>query len=260
MWSARAAFQGRVELSDFGSSFDRRLLVAVDAMGYGSGTDRDHFAVQTGLTSVLDTAAAQAGLRRDLWLTQKAGDGELAILPRDEPEPVVVDQYVRYLDEALKAHNADPVSGPRIRLRMAIHFGAAMQADNGYAGQGIVAVSRLVDSALVKQALAGVPEASLVVVLSRQIYDDVVRQGHVSIPEAELTKVGVQVKEYRDEAWVRVVGGPHRSAAGSRPAGDQPAEHGTPREAPGVSQSFYGDFHNQGTTTFGNSFGARNNG
>jgi hypothetical protein len=240
--------------------FDRRLLVAVDAMGYGSGTDRDHFAVQAGLTKVLDAAAAKAGLRRDLWLTQQAGDGELAILPRDESEPVVVDQYVRYLDEALKAHNADPGSGPTIRLRMAVHFGAAMQADNGYAGQGIVAVSRLVDSAPVKQALVDVPEASLVVVLSRQIYEDVVRQGHVSIPEAEFTKVGVEVKEYRDEAWIRVVGGPYKSAARNRPAEDRPAEAGTPHETPGVHQVFNGDVHNQGPTTFGISFGARNNG
>jgi hypothetical protein len=246
-------------MTEFGSSFDRRLLVAVDAAGYGSGTDRDHFAVQAGLTRVLEVAAARAGLRRDLWLTQQAGDGELAILPRDEPEPVVVDQYVRYLDEALAAHNAEPASGPRIRLRMAVHFGAAMRADNGYAGQGIVAVSRLVDSPPVKQALADVPEACLAVILSRQIYDDVVRQGHVSVPETEFTKVGVQVKEYRDEAWVTVVGAPYKSAADNRPADDRSPEHDTPPVGTGVYQRFYGDVHAPGAV-FGNSFGPRGNG
>jgi hypothetical protein len=246
-------------LTDFGSSFDRRLLVAVDAEGYGSGTDRDHFAVQAGLTKVLDVAAANAGLRRDLWLTQQAGDGELAILPRDESEPVVVDQYVRHLDEALAAHNADPAAGRRIRLRMAVHFGAAMRADNGYAGQGVVAVSRLVDSPPVKHALANAPEASLAVILSRQIYDDVVRQGHISVPEAEFIKVGVQVKEYQDEAWVRVVGVPYGGTAGKQPADERPREDESAPERPGVQQNFYGDFYTPGST-FGNSFGARGNG
>ena len=246
-------------MREFGSSFDRRLLVAVDAAGYSSGTDQDHFAVQAGLTGVLDIAAAKAGLRRDLWLTQQAGDGELAILPRDEPEPVVVDQYVRHLDEALTAHNADPASGPRIRLRMAVHFGAAMRADNGYAGQGVVAVSRLVDSPPVRQALADAPEACLAVILSRQIYDDVVRQGHVSVPETEFTKVGVQVKEYRDEAWVKVVGAPYKGAAGNRPADDRCADNDTAPAGPGVYQRFYGDVHAPGAI-FGNSFGQRGNG
>jgi hypothetical protein len=246
-------------LTEIDSSFDRRLLVAVDAMGYGSGTDRDHFAVQAGLTKVLEVAAANAGLRRDLWLTQQAGDGELAILPRDEPEPVVVDQYVRHLDEALAAHNADPASGRRIRLRMAVHFGAAMRADNGYAGQGVVAVSRLVDSPPVKQALANAPDASLAVILSRQIYDDVVRQGHISVPEAEFIKVGVQVKEYRDEAWVRVVGVPPKVTEGEQSADERPMQAETAPERPGVQQSFYGDFYAPGAT-FGNSFGPRGNG
>ena len=243
-------------MTQFTSSFDRRLLVAVDAAGYGSGTDRDHFAVQAGLTGVLDAAAAKAGLRRDLWLTQPAGDGELAILPRDEPEPVVIDQYVRYLNETLAAHNADRTSGPRLRLRMAVHFGAAMQADNGYAGQGIVAVSRLVDSPPVRQALADAPEAYLAVILSRQIYDDVVRQGHVSVSETEFTQVAVQVKEYRDEAWVEVVGAP--GSMRPRDAGPDQSGPAYSRPAPSVVQHF--DHVDAPGAVFGISYGARSNG
>ena len=91
---------------------------------------------------------------------------------------------------------------------MAIHFGAAMHADNGYAGQGVVAVSRLVDSAPLRDALAASQEANLAVMLSKQVFDDVVKQGHVSFAETEFTRVRVQVKEYRDEAWVKVVGMP----------------------------------------------------
>jgi hypothetical protein len=238
------------------NAFDRRLLVAVDASGYGAGSDQEHFAVQSGLTAVLDTAASRANLRRDRWMKQQAGDGELAILPRDEPEPVVVDQYVRYLDEALTAYNANPASRGKIRLRMAVHFGTAMVADNGYAGQGVVAVSRLVESDAVKDALAAAPQACLAVILSRQVFDDVVRQGHVSVPATDFGKVSVQVKEFQDEAWVKVVGVPHHGAAAEdEPANNRPAASSAAPADPGVYQTFYGDVHAPGAT-FGISRGA----
>lgn len=247
-------------MAKLGHSFDRRLLVAVDAAGYGGGTDQEHFAVQSGLTAVLDAAAARANLRRDRWEKQQAGDGELAILPHNEPEPVIVDQYVRYLDEALTAHNADPAARRKIRLRMAVHFGTAMMADNGYAGQGVVAVSRLVDSAGVKDALAAAPQACLAVILSRQIFDDVVRQGHISVPATEFAKVSVQVKEFLDEAWVRVVGVPHHAAAlqGDPAKDSSPADSAAPA-APGLHQEFHGDFTAPGST-FGISYGAPGSG
>jgi hypothetical protein len=238
------------------STFDRRLLVAVDAAGYGGGTDQEHVAVQSGLMAVLDAAAARASLRRDRWIKQQAGDGELAILPRDEPEPVVVDQYARYLDEALTAHNANPGSVRKIRLRMAVHFGTAMLADNGYAGQGVVAVSRLVESAAVKNALVAAPQACLAVILSRQIFDDVVRQGHVSVPATEFTKVSVRVKEFQDEAWVRVAGVPqHAAAVADESLGEGPSANGGAPADPGVYQQFFGPVHAPGAT-FGISRGA----
>jgi hypothetical protein len=247
-------------LTKIDNAFDRRLLVAVDAAGYGAGTDQEHFAVQTGLTAVLEAAAARANLRRDLWMRQPAGDGELAILPRDEPEPVIIDQFVRYLDEALMAHNADPASIRKIRLRMAVHFGSAMLADNGYAGQGVVAVSRLLDSAAIKDALAAAPRACLAVILSRQIFDDVVRQGHVSLAVTDFTQVSVRVKEFQDEAWVRVVGVPHPAAASpDSPASDDPLASGAAPAGPGVHQQFFGPVHAEGAT-FGISYGGRGNG
>lgn len=242
------------------SAFDRRLLVAVDAAGYGGGTDQEHFAVQSGLTAVLDAAAARANLRRDLWMKQQAGDSELAILPREEPEPVVVDQYVRYLDEALAARNANLALSRKIRLRMAVHFGTAMLADNGYAGQGVVAVSRLVESEPVKDALAAAPQACLAVILSRQIFDDVVRQGHVSVPATDFAKVSVRVKEFQDEAWIKVVGVPHHAAApDDGPASDRPPASSAAPADPRVYQEFRGDVHAP-NATFGISYGAHDNG
>jgi hypothetical protein len=234
------------------NAFERRLLVAVDAAGYGGGSDQEHFALQSGLTAVLDESAAAAGLRRSLWLKQAMGDGELAILPHDEPEPLVIDDYIRQLDAALADRHTDAPPQARIRLRVAIHFGAAMAADNGYAGQGVVAVSRLVDSPPVHNALAASPDANVAVILSRQVFDDVVRQGHVSFAETEFARVRVQVKEYQDEAWVKVLG----VASGNW--GDEPGsqEDSPSAAAPAVSQHFHGDVHAP-RSVFGISHGVR---
>jgi hypothetical protein len=188
------------------NAFERHLLVSVDAVGYGRGNDQDHFAMQSGIKTVLHDAAVAAKLDRGRWVRQKAGDGELAILPLDEPEPLVVDAYARQVDLQLSSYNASRPAEHRIRLRMAVHFGAAMPAENGYAGQGVVAVSRLVDSPPVRDALTSAPDATLVLALTRQVFDDVVRQGHVSFSAADFTRVLVQVKEFQDEAWVKVFG------------------------------------------------------
>jgi hypothetical protein len=220
-------------MSGASTAFERHVLVAVDTVGYGGGTDRVHVAVQAGLTRVLSEAAARSKLNRGAWELQQQGDGELAILPHDQSEQAVVDDYVRHLAQALAAHNTEAAAEGRIQLRMAIHYGTAMRADNGYAGQGVVAVSRLVDSLPVREALAAAPGADLAVILSRQVFEDIVRQGHVSFKEGDFTPVRVRVKEYTDEAWVIVLGeradlpaplGPGAEPAAAPQAREQPPQ------------------------------------
>jgi hypothetical protein len=117
-----------------------------------------------------------------------------------------------------------------------------------------------VDSAPIKEALAAAPQACLAVILSRQIFDDVVRQGHVSAPVTDFAKVSVRVKEFQDEAWVKVVGVPHHAApADDGPANDPPAADRAAPVGPGVHQIFNGDVHGQ-EITFGISYGSRGNG
>jgi hypothetical protein len=209
--------------------------------------------MQAGLKTVLKEAASAAKLDRNRWSLQGAGDGELAILPLDEPEPLVVDAYARQLDLRLATYNAAVAAERRIRLRMAVHFGAAMQAENGFAGQGVVAVSRLVDSQPVRDALRAAPDATLVLALTRQVFDDVVRQGHVSFAEAEFTQVRVQVKEFQDEAWIRVFGTPSAAAPTSAPDSPGTEKPAHQQAAPGFVQHFH-DTDARGSV-FGISYG-----
>jgi len=245
-----------------GDDFIRRLLVAVDAKSYSSSTANWQVQIQAGLLKVMDRAAARAGLDRASWLTQQAGDGELAVLPETEPEPRVVDDFVRHLAAELRRHNRDIPENKRLRLRVAIHFGPAIKAPNGYSGAGPIAVSRLCDSAPVRAALDATG-AALAVILSQRVFSETVVEEHSSLAPEMFRRVSVRVKEFEQEAWVwvpehdltRVDLGPEPvmpPGPGSGPAGQPPKPEPSPGDGspprPGPLS---------GTTINGNFTGAR---
>jgi hypothetical protein len=186
-----------------GDDFERRLLLSVDAKGYGASTDRWQAMIQQGLLKVLDEAAERAGLNRAGWLKQGAGDGELSILPTTEPEPRVADDFVRNLKTALHRHNRDLTGTKRLRLRLAVHYGIAIEGPNGHRGAGPVVVSRLCDCPQLKAALA-TSGADLAVIVSRQVFTETIVEEHTSLEPGTFRKVRVQMKEYDDDAWIWV--------------------------------------------------------
>ncbi|WP_314174766.1 hypothetical protein [Streptomyces winkii] len=184
---------------------ERRLLLSVDARGYGSAPDWMHEEIQRGLLGVLDVAAKEAGLRRDAWDTQGAGDGELAVLPLEEPEVRVVERFPRELKRALLRHNRGRSDETRLRLRMAVHFGTAKPGSNGYKHAGPVVVSRLCDIEPLKRTLVA-SGADLAVVFSRTIYNDTVKSGLALLDSPELRQVRARNKEFDEDAWIWVPG------------------------------------------------------
>ncbi|MEU5384555.1 hypothetical protein ACFVT9_21520 [Kitasatospora cineracea] len=216
--------------------FARRLLLSVDVMGYGRRDDREHADVQRALLMVLNEAARAVGLDRLDWSRQGAGDSEFAVLPDQVSEPVVVDDFVTELHAALRYYNHGRLPDFRMRLRLAIHFGAAMEAENGYAGQGVVRVNRLVESDPPHIALEQDGEALLAVIVSDEVYRDVVVQRHTKLTERDFREVVVDKKETEVRAWLRVPGGDVAALRLEAPGGAQPPAapgSGAPAREPG---------------------------
>lgn len=205
-----------------GDDFERRLLLSVDARGYGAGTDRRHGIMQDTLLTVLDDAAERAGLVRANWQRQPGGDGELAVLPRGEREPRVADDFVRHLVAALRRNNRDATPERRLRLRLALHFGPAIPAANGFRGSGPVVVSRLCGCRPLRAALVA-SGADLAVVLSKQVFSDTIVQEHTSLDVTDFRRVRVRDKEYDEDAWILVPG--HDVHALELPEDDGPAPY-----------------------------------
>lgn len=188
-----------------GDDFARRLVVSVDAKGYGGTTGNWQRHMQDGLCTVLERSAERAGLDRPRWWIQGGGDGEIAVLPDGEPEPRVVDDYVRHLHAELRRHNRDVPSGRELRLRMAVHYGPAIPARNGYAGAGLVVAARLCESTALRRALDGTG-AALAVVLSERVFTETVAEEHTTLDAADFARVTVRMKEFTGPAWVHVPG------------------------------------------------------
>ncbi|GAA3019850.1 hypothetical protein [Streptosporangium longisporum] len=184
------------------SDFSRRLVMAVDAEGYGRGDDLRHDSIQSGLAQVMDRSAREAGLRRETWARQEAGDGEVSILPEREAELRVIDDLVHRVRKALHDHNRERRDDARLRIRIAIGHGVVKRGAMGFIGQVVVTTCRLLDAKVARTALKMNPRADLVLILTDRLYEDVVRQLHTSYRPESFTRSEVPTKERTEIAWM----------------------------------------------------------
>ncbi|MCX4665638.1 hypothetical protein OG453_02935 [Streptomyces sp. NBC_01381] len=190
--------------------FGRRLLLAVDAEGYGRADVLTQREFQEAIARLSGEAADAAGLDRARWVTQEGGDSLFAVLPADlgAAEPVLVDAFMRGLDAGLRAFNHNRVRQAWLRLRAAVHFGPASLGANGFVGSAPVEIGRILDSTALRTALAEASDACLAVGVSAVVFHDVVRgEAYTSLRKDEFRQVRVEEKEYRGEAWIWVPGG-----------------------------------------------------
>ncbi|WP_414169661.1 hypothetical protein ACMATS_29885 [Streptoverticillium reticulum] len=191
------------------SNAERRLWLAIDAVGYGRRSDTQKNAVQTALRKTVGKAADQAGLHSATWDTQVSGDGQISAIPAGESEQRVVDDFVRHLVAQLHRHNEPFRPEERLRLRIAIHHAPYLQGPNGWNGRAPVEVTRLVDSELLRSALDSKQGPDVAVALSDPVYMDLVAAGSTSLDTHRFRPVEVRGKsgEASHRAWLWVPDG-----------------------------------------------------
>ncbi|WP_405850756.1 hypothetical protein OG211_36575 [Streptomyces niveus] len=183
----------------------RRLCLAADVEQYSRLDTRTQSAVQSDLVTMLDEAAALAGLDRAAWTRQPQGDLEFAVLPEVTPEDAVLGPFVHHLAVRLRDRNVHSAT-QRFRLRMAVDIGVVADAALGHAGPAPVAVARYVNAPQLKAALAVLTAADLAVIVSDRLYQDVVRSGWHDLDPAQYVRAHVRVKEFGGYGWIRVPG------------------------------------------------------
>lgn len=135
----------------------------------------------------------------------------------------MIDEYIRHLTHELTLHNADRQSNRKLRLRVAIHHGAAVGAALGVAGDGAVQVVRLLDSPQAHEALdSGIGDVA--VIISETVFQTSVAPRYTTLDPGWFRRVWVSNKGFESWAYVyspRRVGDPTPSQDGdSRQLGD----------------------------------------
>ncbi|MEV3906831.1 MULTISPECIES: hypothetical protein [Streptomyces] len=212
------------------ATFGRRLLLAVDAKGYGGARVVTQSQFQEAIQKLIARAADAAGLDRDNWQTQEGGDSLFAVLPEGASEPDLVDPFMRKLDAGLRDFNQDRLPDRWLRLRAAVHFGTASRADNGFVGRAPVEIGRILDSVPLRSALAVAPEACLAVAVSATVFNDVIGEAYTTIRSEEFREVRIEKKEFCGTAWLWVPGHNARALGIDTESGDsgadEPGAHG----------------------------------
>lgn len=192
-----------------------RLLVAVDIEGYSRRDALDQLQVQRDLSEALDDAAERAGVERDRWVQQVHGDGELAVLPDGEVVPIIGD-FTRELARSLHELNGGrPPAGPRLRVRVAIHYGTLSDGPFGPAGDAPIVVSRLLDANPLRRFLRQRQDLDMAFVVSESLYRDVVQTRFCALRPADFTVMRTTTKgvAYRGYIYNPPAGSPYMRAA-----------------------------------------------
>ncbi|MFG3707081.1 hypothetical protein ACGF7U_20485 [Micromonospora sp. NPDC047670] len=166
------------------------------------------YRAQLAFQKIMGEACDELGFDRVNWLIQQGGDGELAILPQGTSERAVVTRLTPTVDRLLREHNRGLSPEARIRLRIGVHEGLVhLDGANGYPGDAVVTVCRLVDSPQLKAALQQFPGAAVALIVSDRIYQDIVRQYHDLRPE-HFRRVAARLpeKSFEAVAWIYVPG------------------------------------------------------
>ncbi|MBA9004911.1 MULTISPECIES: hypothetical protein [Thermomonospora] len=171
-----------------------RLLLAVDIQGYTRLDVREQLRVQRDLSGALDRAAEGAGLDRRRWEKQVGGDGELAMPPEETAVAAAVGEFPLLLAAELRELNRSRSGRPRLRVRLAVHYGTLTAGPFGPAGQAPIVVQRLLDAGPLRALLRDDPDRDLAYVVSDKVYEDVVRTGFTRMVPGDFQSIRITAK------------------------------------------------------------------
>lgn len=179
-------------------------VVLTDVAEFGSNrrSARDRRFIRLAILKMIQAAL------EDIWPECEwadRGDGIRLVIPPHIATRRVVDCLVDRLPRELKQHNRTYASSIGFQLRAAIAVGPVTTDDMGPDGPVLILAARLLEAAVLKQALCR-SGADLGVIVSDFVYETAVQQNSDFIDGDDYRQVHVKVKETRKTAWMRLIG------------------------------------------------------
>lgn len=177
-----------------------RMGFMIDVAGYGRRSARAQIDLQHRLAVIAAEVLQDLGVGLADTHHHGTGDGMVVFLPSEIEVHRALARLLRAVAEALAEDNRR--YRDRMRLRMAVVIGPLGPAAIGFSGDTIVEAGRLVDSEVLRAALADRPGADLVVLVSDQLHRYAIGERHAGPRSEDFDPVDVEAKEYRSRAWL----------------------------------------------------------
>ncbi|MEW9529412.1 hypothetical protein [Microbispora sp. NPDC049125] len=173
----------------------RRLCLVVDVEGYSTRGNPQAVEIQNRLLWSMWHACRAAGVDPRRCDQQDRGDGQLILLPPAIDEAFAVPRLLLGTQAAMHRVNRRPQDVGRIRLRAALAQSPVHKAATGYVGDAVIHACRMLDSHLLRRALAGSPAADLAALVSADIYQGVIAHGYGGLDPHGFRRVEVDVPD-----------------------------------------------------------------
>ncbi len=178
------------------SGQSERLGYVLDVAGYGARSAREQADAEYRIIALVAEQLRDLGLELADTRYRGTGDGMLVFLPAEvDPGPALI-RLLRTTSSALADDNRH--YRDRLRLRMAYVLGPLAAGPMGLSGATVVEAARMVDSQVLRDALALYPAVDLVALVSDRLYARIVDERHT----VDFRPVEVRAKEYRAPAWL----------------------------------------------------------
>lgn len=141
-----------------------RVIALTDVVGYSSPI-RSHWD-RTQIREQLDRVLRNRfGSDHDVWYEGR-GDGMLIVLPANVPFWLVTQAFENSIAHELRKYNAETHNSARLSLRAAVDMGEVEMDAMGYNGNCMIRAGRMVESKVLKGAMAASTAAVGIIVPS----------------------------------------------------------------------------------------------
>ena len=192
------------------------LYAFADIVSYSRLSARLQKMSQDDLAELLEVSLAEAGIRPEQVAAQDQGDARLLAFPAGTDPGRVLAVMPRHLNDELLARNEDMAPHARMRVRLSYTMGVAVPGATGLAGGAPIAVVRLGNSDVFRQAMAAFPDAQCGVIIDSYLHGEYVRQGfRADVSPGDYLSVHVSNpgKGFDAAAWMKLFGHSSRQVA-----------------------------------------------
>ncbi|MEV6713445.1 hypothetical protein AB0M48_15565 [Lentzea sp. NPDC051208] len=199
------------------------LVLVVDVRSFSGLSNPDMLSTRELLYRLVIDSFGAAGVCWDDCVHEDRGDGILVVVPATVPKTAVLGPVLTELMRRIADAPANS-DGTGMQVRIAAHGGEIHRDVKGFAGSDVILPFRLLDSRVLREALAG-SAARCVVMVSDSLYESTVRHDYPGMAGRVFHPVEVRVKETSVRAWLHVPGGAVPSPAQESTEPESPAPH-----------------------------------